>query len=108
MSAFLKDIFQQHFKVQKSVFMKCYSYIKQCYSIAKATYFITMWQFISEENSSIRRKYSLIWKAKPLTIEKKQVKYDKNGLLGRHHSLETSYIINFILKTFQLPIMKIF
>ena len=34
---------------------------------------------------------------------KKQVKYDKNGLLGRHHSLETTYIINFILKTFQLP-----
>ena len=60
-------------------------------------YNVAVYIFVQSEE-----EYSLIWKAKPIAIEKKQVKYDKNELLGRHHSLETSYIINFILKTFQL------
>ena len=41
-SALFKDIFQQNFKIRKSVFMKYVIVTWQCYSIAKASYFILM------------------------------------------------------------------
>ena len=73
MSVFFKDIFQQNFRVQKYVFMKCYCYKTVLFN-DKASYFIIIvYIFIKSEE-----KYSLIWKAKPVTIHMtKKVRNDK-------------------------------
>ena len=66
MSAFFKDLFQQNFKVQKSLFMKyviVISSIIRLHSLYSSIYVAVYILVQSEE------EYSLIWKAKPLTIQ---------------------------------------
>ena len=74
MSAFFKDIFQQNFKVQKIVFMKCYCYSID-YMFAQCQLFQSTVSAFLHYNVAVyilvqsKEEYSLIWKAKPLTIQ---------------------------------------
>ena len=67
MSAFCKDIFQQNFKVQKVFLWNMFlSYNSAIQWQRLVTLFITLFLlFIVTLGQS---EYSLIWKAKPLTI----------------------------------------
>ena len=64
-STFFKDIFQQNFKVQKSVFMK---YVIVDHRLYVCTVYIAVVYAAVYILVQSKEEYSLIWKAKPLTV----------------------------------------
>ena len=67
MSEFFKDTFQQNFKVLKSIVMKYVIVKSQIIRYIKGQLFyynVALYILVQSEE-----EYSLIWKAKPLTIQ---------------------------------------
>ena len=81
MSAFFKDIFQQNFKVQKSVYEICYCCITVPFNDKGQVLYYNVAVYILVQSEE---EYSLIQKGEPLNgkkIDQKDKKRQNNGLL---------------------------